>query len=136
MASHSHFASDSTWLIVSDKQIPSEIDPECLETFDAASQLREDLRYFTEVVSQYAERSQLEFAIRNAERAVARMQCQASTHCDPSLLASNLETVREHLDVVRRLFRENVAFTSEPELFEAFRSMVYSWEALRDSIIL
>lgn len=136
MANHSYLTSDSTWLKISGKELPMEIDPDCRETFDAASKLSDDLENFAEVVSLYVERSQLEFAIRNAERAVARMQCQASTNCDLSQLASHLENVRAHLDVVRRLFRENVDFTSQPELFEAFRTMVYSWEALRDSIIL
>lgn len=110
------------------------IEPECRETFYAARQLRYDLLYFAERVSRFAERSQLEFAIRNAERAVAGMQYQAFRLCDRNQLERNLETVRAHLDVVRRLFRENVEFTSQPELFEAFRTMVYSWEALRDSI--
>jgi hypothetical protein len=112
------------------------IAPECRETFYAARQLRYDLLYFAERVSRFAERSQLEFAIRNAERAVAGLQYQAFRLCSRSQLERNLETVRDHLDVVRRLFRENVEFTSQPELFEAFRTMVFSWEALRDSIVL
>ncbi|MFW7381079.1 MAG: hypothetical protein ACOH5I_19845 [Oligoflexus sp.] len=111
------------------------IAPECRETFYAAQQLRYDLLYFAERVSRFAERSQLEFAIRSAERAVAGIHFQAFRLCNRSQLERNLDTVREHLDVVRRLFRGNAAFTSEPELFEAFRTMVYSWEALRDSIV-
>jgi hypothetical protein len=136
MANHSHLTSDSSWSKVSGKEVPEDVDPECRDTYDAASKLRDDLNSFAELVSRYVERSQLEFAIGNAERAVARMQCQASKPCDPVELARRLENVRAHLDVVRRLFRENVEFTSQPELFEAFRTMVYSWEALRDSIIL
>jgi hypothetical protein len=115
--------------------VETRIAPECRETFYAARQLRYDLLYFAERVSRFAERSQLEFAIRNAERAVAGLQYQAFRLCNRHQLERNLETVREHLDVVRRLFRENVEFTSQPELFEAFRTMVYSWEALRDSIV-
>jgi hypothetical protein len=136
VANHWQFTSDRSSLRISGQELPDEIDPACRETFDAAGKLRDDLKQFAELVSRYAERSQLEFAIGNAERAVARMQCQASTQCDEAELAGLLENVRANLDVVRRLFRENVEFTSKPELFEAFRTMVYSWEALRDSIIL